>query len=583
MRRGLPELLLALVTVLAFIGAFTDGHLQLDDWGYTLGCPFVKDGVSWSAIRAAFSDFGHGGIWMPLTFLSYAADISFFGASWRAFHAVNVALHALNAVLVFTLLKVLLAHLCGVSDRRGYMAAFAAALLWAVHPLRAEAVVWIASRKEELWTLFVLLASLTWLRFCIRGGWWNYLLTLVLFAAALLSKPTAVCFPLLAVILRMVIARSSGWKPLWYVPLWLLALPVGLIAVHAQMFPTGGASVEVFDTAFSWRALNAAVSCGLYAAHAIFPVGLHMDYRAVIGGWPLQAELGLALLAVLVLGVSLVFATVRNRVVRQSLAFAVAWALVSLLPVLGLIGFTGDKAFADRYTYLPGVAVAVPLALAIAVVTSRRARWMVGGVAVVVFIGELAAAQPVIRSFQNDHTAYSRVLACDPEHWRALRIIGCARCALDNRMDEGIALVRRSLRLRPSQVTASRLAYLLACRGGRGDFDEVRRLGAAVTANPRCDREGMMSEALAIAAFREGDDSAAVRFFSAALTNPNRSYGNLHAILYLGQALGNLHRTDEAVKLLKKLDHVRDVNLRQRAQATRTAIERGSQERFKWE
>ena len=65
--RFLPAVAIFLLTVIAFVGAVTDGHLHLDDWGYTYGCAFVKDGFSFANVLHAFRDIGNGGIWMPLT------------------------------------------------------------------------------------------------------------------------------------------------------------------------------------------------------------------------------------------------------------------------------------------------------------------------------------------------------------------------------------------------------------------------------------------------------------------------------------------------------------------------------------
>ena len=89
--------------------------LRLDDHDYTYRCDFVKDGLSWANVREAFTNVRHGGIWMPATYISYMCDITLFGPGAGAHHLVNVAIHALNAVL---LLWFLLRLLVG-TPRRG--------------------------------------------------------------------------------------------------------------------------------------------------------------------------------------------------------------------------------------------------------------------------------------------------------------------------------------------------------------------------------------------------------------------------------------------------------------------------------
>ena len=76
-------------------------YLRLDDPNYTFLCPFVKNGLSWANVREAFTNVRHEAIWMPVTNISYMCDISLFGSGAGAHHLVNVAIHALNAVLLF--------------------------------------------------------------------------------------------------------------------------------------------------------------------------------------------------------------------------------------------------------------------------------------------------------------------------------------------------------------------------------------------------------------------------------------------------------------------------------------------------
>lgn len=564
------------VTCAVFAVGVTNGHLNLDDWGYTAGCAFVRSGLSLTNVRTAFADLGHGGIWMPLTFVSYMVDFSLFGGGWMAHHAVNVVLHALNAVLVLLFLRSLL------GARVRPWALFAAALLWAVHPMRAEAVTWIASRKEELWTLFGLSGLLVWMRFCTRGGWRLYLATLALFAASMLSKPTAVCLPVLAYLTVRFVTPTAPRRFVRYLPMLLLALGVGLVALVSQARPTGLDVVDFSDTTVGWRLLNAAVSLGLYVSHLVWPVGLRLDYRAVFGGWPLNGVQGLAVLATTILVVGYASLKLKSDFARRAVRYAALSAFVAVLPVLGLLGVTGDKAYADRYAYLPSVFLALLVACGLEVVARRWVRAAVV-LSVGLAVGEMALAVPTIRAFASDRTIYARVLADDPDHWRALRVLGGEACARENRLAKGVAMLRKSLRLRPSASTAAALAYVLACRGEPGDFAEVRRLGRGVAESPRRDREGLMLDALAIAAFREGDDEEAVRLFGAALTAPARSHNNLHAMLNFGFALANVGRIREALDLFDKLRNVSDAGIRRRAASAAAQLRTGVFARFAWQ
>lgn len=592
--RGRWLYLLGLVALLSVAAVFslgvTGGRVGLDDWGYTSGCPFVRGGLNWANVSRAFSDFGYGAIWMPVTFVSYMADVSLFGDSWRAYHAVNVGLHVLTALLVFLFLKAQLRLLAGASGKSAWLAALVAALVWAVHPMRAESVTYVAGRKEELWTLFSLAGFLAYGRYLRVGKGWSYALAWIGFVMACLSKPTAMVFPFLAGAMQVAYrARLKGegraeeqqipsfWK---IVPMAVFAGLIGLVALYSQSHPTASASVDVYATSFGWRLLNAAVSVGLYCWYTVVPYGVHMDYRAVFGGMPVDGMLGLSVLAVVV--AATVFAFVRlSRDGRIRLAYAGAFFLLALGPTLGVLGFVnGDHAMADRYTYMAHVGLALLLAFGLAALR----RWYLLLACGLFVVFEVALAIPVVCSYSTGYTVFSRVLAKDPNHWRGLRFVGRELCTSPERMDEGVAMLKRSLVLRESQSTAEVLAYSLAIRNKTGDFDEVNRLCAGVIQKPSRDQGGMMLDALGIVAMREARYAMAAGYFAAGLRVRNRNHAPDHAVLNLGLCLANIGKDQEALAILKNATACRHPWVRQRAEKAMEEIRKGGERPpFLWE
>ena len=587
--------LLFAAAIALFIPTMDFFHLRLDDAGYTVNCPFVKGGLTFSNVIAAFAEPGNGAIWMPLTYMSYMADITLLGGDWAAFHFTNVILHAVNALLLFALLRRLLPKFGCANETGVILAACVGALIWTVHPMRAEAVAWVAARKEELWTLFALLSTLAWLRFLERGGRFRYLLAFVWFLLACLSKPTALCFPLFAYAIHRLALPQRRVRLVAYLPFVLVSVALGLLTVYSQTNPTDFRQIDIYDTSFGWRLLNAAVALGLYVWHTIVPVGIHFDYRAVFEGRPLQMGLGLAVLMATLAIWGLSLAAKRHPTWRRMAALAGAWFLIPLIPALGLFGIVGDHAFADRYSYLSACSFAFLVAFLVfrlgsvpvwgsVPVLARGSVPIWGALVLAVAAGEVALAWPVVQSFKDDLSAFSRVLAFDPNHWRALHFVGAEYCARAKRYDEGLKMIRRSLELSPRPSTAATLAYLLAYRGQMGDFAEVKRLGATVAKNPQLDREGMMLDALGVAAFREGDDRSAVAYLSAALSAPRRQHTKSHAMLNLGLALANIGCDREALGVLRELRQLRDKWVRERAtSAILTLSQRHPHPRFDWQ
>ena len=546
----------SLTLVVGILYARTRGFmfLRLDDYFYTAGCPFVVEGLTWESIGEAFNRFRYGGVWMPLTYISYMADITLWGGGWGVHHAVNAALHALNTLVVFTLFVALLPRVRRVSPQVSCLAAFLAALVWAVHPQRVEAVAWIASRKEELFTLFTLLGLAAWSRGARGAG-------AACCALACLSKPTAVCFAPLALLVDL---SGFGQAPkrlrdcLRYVPLFAMALATGLVALASQSRPEGMAEIALTHVPFLTRLCQALAALGLYLAQTLVPWGVHFDY--------LDNAHGLTCLAVCLSLVALLCWRVPSA--RRLVVVCGLFYLIALAPVLGLFGSFGEHARADRFVYLPSVACA--FALAVALCAGVRAQ----AAAACVALAFAVLAWPVVGSYRNDYTAFARALRFAPDHWRALQHVGSEYCARLGRMSEGLDLLRTSYRLSPRDSTAEALVYALACRGDTRDAAEIFRLAAKVAKAPGLDKRGMMCEALGVAETWAARWDRAETYLRASLAAPQRFYSRDAANLALADVLAHKGDTAGARALLRPLALSEKDDVRHQAFAALDALNR---------
>ena len=577
--------------------------LRLDDHDYTYRCAFVKDGLSWANVREACTNVRHGGIWMPATYISYMCDITLFGPGAGTHHLVNVGIHALNAVLLLWFLVALGQR---ASRPLTIAAVFLLTALWAVHPQRAEAVAWIASRKELLCATFILGGLIFWLRARRREGW-GWILALVgtyaCFILACMSKPTAMCFPFLVLavegirhsttdIRQSADARHSTtgnhhftFYTLHVALFLLLAAATGALAVYSQTHPEGHAVRELFSASLPWRILNAAVAVGLYVFQMVIPVGVHLDYRAVPGGWPVQGALGLGVLAVLVAGTWWGCRRIWRRAEQDQAAsrfwlFCIGaaglWFFAALAPTLGIFGSFGEHARADRFLYLPAMALSIAGAVlygARALPTGTTGVSPVGGrgtgttgvspvgktgttgilpvaglaALVAVFF---AVAYPVVASYRTDLTAFTRTLAVDPDNWRALAHVGEAKCAAGY-LDEGIDMLRKSRAVLVRDATDGKLAYALMRRGRADDWGEITNVCAAVASDPARDARGQALEALGTAELVGRDWHSAALHLLLSIRAPGRHYSSADAILKLAFAQHNGGRRAEARKLFE--------------------------------
>ena len=657
-------------------GAFE--FLRLDDPSYTYFCPFVKDGLSWANVREAFTNVRHEAIWMPVTNISYMCTISWFGPGAGAHHLVNVAFHALNAVLLLWLLVALVkaatsaaapaaVPASAATSAAAPAAAFLLAAFWALHPQRVEAVAWIASRKELLCATFVLGGLLCWLRARRREGWgWVPALAGVYacFALACMSKPTAMCFPFLVLAVEGMMVwgdvRHATWdvrhatgdvreatcdlRPSSFVIchlsfFLLMAVATGALAVYSQTHPEGHAELALFSAPLGWRLLNAAVAVGLYIFQMFIPIGIHLDYRAVPGGWPVQGALGLAVLALAILAVAGAWFWCR-RIRRQAeqgqalsrswlfLGGALAlWFLASLAPTLGIFGSFGEHARADRFLYLPAMALPIAAMLLLSrfkapplgeaasrrfktaflgEAASRRFKTAFLGEAAsrrfeTAFLGEAASrrftgttgilpvavllglavvvavffaiARPIVASYHSDMAAFTHTLEADPDNWRALAHVGEARCAAGD-LDAGIDMLRHSRTVLERDATDGKLAYALMSRGRAEDWDEILDVCTAIASDPARDLRGQALEALGTAELKKRRWTDAERHLLLSVHAPNRHYSYADAVLKLAFAQHNGGRREKARKLF---DWVKDksgrVDLARRAQEVLSALD----------
>ena len=134
------------LTSILFWPAVRCDLVNLDDIVYVTENQMIRDGLSWHAIREAFTSL-YQVMWAPGLWISYMVDIDLFGISPWGFHFTNVLLHSINALLVFILFW---------QWTRKPWCAFWAAALWAWHPLRVESVAWVAARKDVLSGFFFL-------------------------------------------------------------------------------------------------------------------------------------------------------------------------------------------------------------------------------------------------------------------------------------------------------------------------------------------------------------------------------------------------------------------------------------------
>ncbi len=187
----------------------------IDDYVYL----DVASNMTWSGVAEVFStatlDQTASGVWWtppgvlpfyrPMTILTYVLDLHIWGLNPIGFHLTNLLMHLLCAFLVWRL---------GLKLLSSQGLAFAAATLFALHPIHSEAVLWVSGRFDLMVCAAVLgsvIAYLNWRQCTGEGHWWG-VLSAIAFAVGLGSKETALILPVFVVIFELMHVGHPGGR-----------------------------------------------------------------------------------------------------------------------------------------------------------------------------------------------------------------------------------------------------------------------------------------------------------------------------------------------------------------------------------
>jgi len=361
LRSFLPAFLLFLGVLAAFAPSLGNGFVNWDDGPYIIDNVWIRGlalkNLCWMLTAA------RGGLWQPLTWLTFALNYRVSGLEPSGYHLTNILLHAATTLLFYAVCLRLFQRARPDMDQDDcVVAAILAAFFFAVHPLRVESVVWATERKDVLAGFFCMAALLAYLKAVEsragRRGLWETA-AVAAFALSLAAKVSGATLPVVLLILevyplrrfpvdpRRWLNRSSRPILLSVAPYFALAVVGSLLNIAAAI---GGGTLPGFaERGIAGRFDQALYSLLFYPAKTLWPSTLSAYYppQPWFGHWSTEffAYAALVLIAVIALWLS---AKRRPAIGAAAVCYAVMVAPMSGLAQHGMVFSAWN-----HFSYLP--------------------------------------------------------------------------------------------------------------------------------------------------------------------------------------------------------------------------------------
>jgi protein O-mannosyl-transferase len=500
--RWFVPVIICAATCAAFLPILWNDFVEWDDYENLISNQKFR-GLGWNQLSWMFTTF-HMGPYQPLSWLTLGFDYSIWGMDPVGYHITNVLLHSVNAVSLYfvswRLLTLALPESDGKESWPVILSAAFAALCFALHPLRVESVAWATERRDVLsgsfyvWTIYCYLLARSRSNHNVPSRRWMSA-AFILYLLTLLSKATAITFPVVMVLLDIYPLRRLTWNlGQWFVPavrnVWREKIPFMAVAVvFAVIALLGQQQVSAVKSLTNYgieqRLAQVVFGTSFYWWKTLTPIGLSPLYE-------IPPNFSLWDSAVLIAGLATVAVSVSLLLFRDRWPAAlVGWLyyLAVLAPVLGLVS-TGPQLVADRYSYLSCMSLAVlagggllsflqdphqiPLGLPTATV--------IGATAVAMIIGLACLTWRQTAFWRNTETLWTHALEINPNssfaHYNLARYI-----ARSGRYDEAMRHYREALAIRPDDADShNNLGLLLAMNGELKEA--VEHFDAALRVDP---------------------------------------------------------------------------------------------------
>ncbi|MBN1870748.1 MAG: tetratricopeptide repeat protein [Candidatus Omnitrophica bacterium] len=432
------SVLLIIVLAFAVYGNSFRNEFLWDDKHLIEDNVFIKD---WAHLPKYFvSGIGAGAgekyaSYRPLQMVTYNADYSLWKFDVRGYHLTSTILHICTALAVFWLVNIL--------GKNAFLS-FITAIFFVIHPIQTEAVTYVAGRADPLALLFMLLCLIFYIKGTDSKGTAAYLLMLLSYVLALLSKENSLILP--ALLLLYHYSYKKRIEPVRFCLISAMACIYVLLRV--TVLKPIMANFDMPSTSVWQRAPGFFAAIAHYLRLLFFPLDQHMEY----GGNRLFAWGNIQVM----IGAFLVFFmlayTFRKKGSNPSAFFSAYWFFLALLPVSNL--YPINAFMSEHWLYTPSVGFFLLAALGLDYLyrnKNLRIYTVVLILALMVFYSCLTFRQN--RYWKDPETFYKRTLKY-AAHFPRLHYNLGNLYYYSGRIDEAVRSYEEALKIDPGYLAA---------------------------------------------------------------------------------------------------------------------------------
>jgi len=453
-------LLFVTALMIVYIPAIKSGYIWDDDY-------YITDNLhlrSWDGLKNIWFKLGATPQYYPMVHTIFWLEYHLWKLNPFGYHLINVLFHAANAFLLWMVLR-----------RLEISGSLFIAAIFAFHPVQVESVAWITEYKNTVSGFFYLSAILIYLRFYKldetfggkhpsddmnaetkdgRGSWKLYVLCLLLYMCALLSKTVAATMPAVLILLLW-------WKRerlrlndiLLLVPFFLLSIVFGLVTIWVEKYNVGAIGEE-WSLTFIDRFLVAGRALWFYAEKLLWPQKLTFIYPR----WEINSAVWWQyLFPVTAASVMTALWLLRQHIGKAPLV-AVLFFAGTLFPALGFFNVYPHRFsfVADHFQYLATIGIIALVVSAAMKIYSKLGpeRTSLGwtfGLIVVTILGILTWKQGHI--YKDRETLYRDTIAKNEQCWMAYNNLG-VELDKQGRLEEAVECFLKALQIKPDYVDA---------------------------------------------------------------------------------------------------------------------------------